>query len=64
MLRQVANGPAVVACNSCRFSAEARDAANGRRGGALLVEALRDVLAPPARPIPIPVRVRPRRDRR
>ena len=29
-----------------------------------LGEGLRDFLAPPARPIPIPVRVRPRRDRR
>ncbi len=28
-----------------------------------LGEAVRDLLAPPARPIPIPVRVRPRRDR-
>jgi hypothetical protein len=27
-----------------------------------LGEAVRDFLAPPARPIPIPVRVRPRRD--
>jgi hypothetical protein len=35
-----------------------------RAAAAALVEALRDVLAPPARPIPIPVRVRPRRDRR
>ncbi len=29
-----------------------------------LGEGLRDFLAPPARPIPIPVRVRPRRDPR
>ena len=35
-----------------------------RAAAAALAEALRDVLAPPARPIPIPVRVRPRRDRR
>ena len=31
---------------------------------AALGEALRDLVVPPARPIPIPVRVRPRRDRR
>lgn len=41
MLKPVDDGPAIVACNSCRLTAEARDAADGRRGGALLVEALR-----------------------
>jgi predicted metal-binding protein len=40
-----ADGPAVVACNSCRHSATARDGADGRRGGALLAEALRRVQA-------------------
>lgn len=45
MLKAVAEGAAVVACNTCRFSAEARDDAAGRRGGALLVEALREVAA-------------------
>ena len=35
----------VVACNTCRLSAEARDDAEGRRGGAALVEALRRVHA-------------------
>lgn len=35
------NRPAVVACNTCRLSADAREDADGRRGGALLVEALR-----------------------
>jgi len=39
------DGPAVVACNSCRFSAADKDDADGRRGGALLVEALRAVQA-------------------
>jgi len=41
----VGDGPAVVACNTCRFSAEARDDAEGVRGGARLVEALRVVQA-------------------
>ena len=41
----VADGPAVVACNNCRLSPAARDDAHGRRGGALLVEALRAVQA-------------------
>ena len=45
MLRRVGEGPAVVACNTCRRSADARDDAQGRRGGALLVEALRRVRA-------------------
>jgi len=40
MLTAVADGPAVVACNTCRFSADARDDAAGVRGGARLVEAL------------------------
>lgn len=41
MLTPVAPGPAVVACNTCRLSAEAREDAEGRRGGAMLVAALR-----------------------
>ena len=39
-LRQVADGVAVVACNTCRLSDEAREDPAGRRGGARLVEAL------------------------
>jgi len=35
-----------------------------RAAAAALGEALRDLVAPPAQPIPIPVRVRPPRDRR
>ena len=35
-----------------------------RAAVAALGEALRDFAAPPARPIPIPVRVRPRDERR
>ncbi|PZU59178.1 MAG: metal-binding protein [Sphingobium sp.] len=45
MLRKVNDGPAVVACNTCRHSAEARDDADGVRGGARLVEALQAVKA-------------------
>ncbi|MDR6790428.1 putative metal-binding protein [Sphingomonas sp. BE138] len=41
----VADGPAVVACSSCRHSAAAREDAEGRRGGALLAAALRAVQA-------------------
>ena len=36
---------AVVACSTCRYSAEARDDADGVRGGARMVEALRAVKA-------------------
>lgn len=41
MLKRVEDGPAVVACNTCRHSADARDDATGMRGGARLVAALR-----------------------
>jgi predicted metal-binding protein len=40
-LTPVADRPAVVACNTCRFAADAREDADGRRGGAVLVDALR-----------------------
>lgn len=40
MLTKVDNGPAVVACNTCRHSRNAQDDAEGMRGGARLVEAL------------------------
>ncbi|TPG52958.1 DUF1636 domain-containing protein [Sphingomonas glacialis] len=46
-LREVADGPAVVACNTCRFSADQRDDGDGIRGGARLVEALRAIQAEP-----------------
>ncbi len=45
MLRAVATGAAVVACNTCRLSADAREGADGRRGGARLAAALRGVKA-------------------
>ncbi len=40
MLKRVADGPAVVACNTCRYSAEAREDDTGRSGGARLVAEL------------------------
>lgn len=45
ILTPVADGPAIVACNSCRFATDARDDPDGRRGGALLADALRKVQA-------------------
>jgi predicted metal-binding protein len=41
----VSSGAAVVACSTCRLSAETRDDAEGLRGGARLVAALREVKA-------------------
>ncbi len=41
ILSPASTGPAIVACNTCRFSAEQRDDATGIRGGARLVSALR-----------------------
>jgi len=43
MLKRVADGPAIVACNTCRHSAEARQDGEGVPGGARLVVALRAV---------------------
>jgi len=49
VLKPVEDGPAVVACNTCRFSRDARDDGAGVRGGARLVEALRAVRASDSR---------------
>lgn len=43
MLKAVPLGPSVVVCSTCRLSAEAREDGSGRRGGALLAQALREV---------------------
>ena len=43
ILAAVADGPAVVACNTCRFSVDSREDGEGVRGGARLVAALREV---------------------
>jgi len=40
MLTPVEDGPAIVVCNTCRFTADAREDGQGRRGGALLADAL------------------------
>ncbi len=45
MLKRVEDGPAVVACNTCRHSTESREDGDGVRGGARLVAALRAVQA-------------------
>ncbi|OHT21914.1 MULTISPECIES: DUF1636 domain-containing protein [Edaphosphingomonas] len=45
MLTRVADGPAVVVCNSCRHSVASREDGEGVRGGARLAEALRAVQA-------------------
>lgn len=45
MLRAVEAGAAVVVCSTCRLSPEQREDGEGRRGGALLAQALRAVQA-------------------
>ncbi len=45
MLCAVENGASVVVCSTCRLSAEQREDGAGRRGGALLVAAMRDLQA-------------------
>lgn len=45
LLREADDAPAVVVCNTCRFSAEERETPDGVRGGALLAEALREAAA-------------------
>ena len=45
MLTKVENRAAVVACNTCRLTKDAREDDQGVRGGARLVEALRAVKA-------------------
>jgi predicted metal-binding protein len=41
MLKPVDDGPAVVACNTCRYSPRASEDASGITGGVRLIEALR-----------------------
>ena len=45
MIVPVEDGPAVVACNTCRFSETSREDAQGKRGGARLVSFLHAVRA-------------------
>jgi len=49
LLAPAAEGPSLIVCNTCRFSAEAREDAEGVRGGARLLEALREAHAGDAR---------------
>jgi predicted metal-binding protein len=49
MLKSVEDGPAIVACNTCRHSGDAREDQDGMRGGARLVSVLRAVKASDAR---------------
>lgn len=44
-MKPVADGTAIVACNSCRHSADAQQDAEGVRGGVRMVAALRAVKA-------------------
>jgi predicted metal-binding protein len=41
MLRQTEDHASVVVCSTCRYSVEARESANGQRGGAMLAQLLR-----------------------
>lgn len=49
MLQAVEDGPAVVACSTCRHSTDSREDDTGLRGGARLVEALHAVKAESSR---------------
>jgi predicted metal-binding protein len=44
-LLAVPEGAAVIACNTCRYAKDEREDGAGRRGGALLADALREVQA-------------------
>jgi predicted metal-binding protein len=41
VLKPAADGPSLVVCSTCRFSAKEREDADGARGGALLAKAVR-----------------------
>lgn len=43
VLRRADDTPAVVVCDTCRFSADERESPEGARGGALLAAALREI---------------------
>lgn len=49
MLRRVNDGPAVIACNTCRYAHDAREDGAGQRGGVRMTAALRAVKASDAR---------------
>lgn len=41
-LRSVADGPAIIVCSTCRFTADERDNPEGMRGGGLFAKAVRE----------------------
>lgn len=41
LLKPAAEGPSLIVCSTCRYSAEERENADGMRGGALLAQAVR-----------------------
>lgn len=43
MLTPVENGPAVVACNTCRHAGNSWEDSEGKRGGVRLIEALQSI---------------------
>ncbi|WP_443971103.1 DUF1636 domain-containing protein [Sphingobium sp. CR28] len=45
MLKRSGDGTTIIICNTCRHSANEREDADGRRGGARLAEALRRIMA-------------------
>lgn len=45
LLQPAAEGPSLIVCNTCRFSTEAREDADGVSGGARLLAALRKAKA-------------------
>ncbi len=59
MLKRVEDGPAVVACNTCRLASDAREDTDGMRGGARLVAALHAAKAADARYADIAVQEMP-----
>ena len=59
MLKRTPLGPTIVACNTCRHSAEACDDIDGVRGGVRLAEALRAVQATDPRYVGIAIEEMP-----
>lgn len=49
LLKPAAEGPSLVVCSTCRFSAEEREDAEGVRGGARLADAVRTAAQDDAR---------------
>jgi predicted metal-binding protein len=49
VLQPAADGPSLIVCNTCRWSAEEREDAEGARGGARLAAALRAAMDGDAR---------------